>query len=943
MMKMLAIILLSAALAATSLLFAAPDPYDVMDWQADGLPKQRHRMTAETLAGVPADAADEARGFRATAMDLNINWRKPLVWDAPALATEIQLVTAPGDYTCGGFAVFFSRDMASFSITPSALANQEGVGEIPADRLRTLEIAPCQSVPRFGNANMLWAPQLQGIAAGDFIPCVLMVDVPRGTPAGLYRGTLSLSDGEHTLSLDIALRVAGFELPVAGAFGFYFNGNLYRPVDWYNCNQKTFVRENLTRYFAFYRSRRFNSVSLYDNLPDLRLVDGKVTGDFADASAIAHAMNECGLENASLFFDLRDVGYWCYAVAEKLEELGGEAPAGDLGVTMEQRKRAGQEGERYPERAKQLYAEAIRLLLAQAEAEHWPTVRIFADEELGNQFTLKINNYESYMPVIMATARDYAVVIDNGIGWGRTNCTEYGRRDNVPLRQYNSWTDEALDRAEADGAKVMTFNYAPTRLGYGFTQVRCRSLGHHQWADMWDASNYQWQFSRLSEQGVVTSLDMEKSHEGCVDYAACAYLRRLADERAAQGDQALADYAEQILRDVSADLSVNHTTAQNYAYLFSNADLNARRWNVFQAIAKLLGQPSGTALADGKTAMRLDAARRAPPPKNDFILTVRNRMGAITHDAAAPEDFWSDFIGPLTHLAEYETQLRALSSDEDDFRRRNSPSYSVARLASLPEGLAIATNANHVMPQVPFRFERQDDDGDMWQDDSWEFFFGLGDGKSCYLAYNSAGAKVFTNNGEVIPAKDILCFSKSPFNQSGGTVQKLLVPWKYFGLERQPLPGTVWEFNACREMHTHRTDKEAPMSWARLTSSFHESDKWGRLVFSDDGTAPVLAEPVLSAEPAFARLFTSGETIRFNLESRPGGEKTLTLLAVLKGNNGREIAFPPRELPAGNTVLALDTHGLEAGGWTLELQLDGQPLRKSNILAFTILPTPWGK
>ncbi len=42
-------------------------------------------------------------------------------------------------------------------------------------------------------------------------------------------------------------------------------------------------------------------------------------------------------------------------------------------------------------------------------------------------------------------------------------------------------------------------------------------------------------------------------------------------------------------------------------------------------------------------------------------------------------------------------------------------------------------------------------------------------------------------------------------------------------------------------------------------------------------------------------------------------------------------------------VLALDTHGLEAGGWTLELQLDGQPLRKSNILAFTILPTPWGK
>ncbi len=933
--------MLLATVAAASLLLHAEDPFAVMDFQAEGLTRPRTRMTDETLARVPATEADVSRGFRATAVDINYNWRKPLVWDAPALETEIQLVTAQGDYTCGAFSVFVTQDTAAFAVMPSPLVNSEGEGAIAAERLRVLEIAPWGSVPRFLYTNMLWAPTLQGLKANDMLNCVLMADVPKGTPAGLYRGTLTLSNGVHDIALDIALRVASFELPAAGRFGFYLNGNLYRPIDYYNCNQKSFVRENLRRYFDFYRTRRFNSVSLYDNLPDLRLVDGKVTGSFADTAAIAQAMNDSGLENATLFFDLRDVGYWCYAVAEKLEELDGVAPKGDLGVTMAQRKRAGTEGERYPERAKQLYAEAVQLLLAQAEAEHWPEIHIFADEELGNQFTLKVNNYESYMPVIMATAPEKAVVIDNGIGWGRTNCTEYGRRDNVCLRQYNSWTDEALERAKADGADVMTFNYAALRLSNGFTQVRCNSLGHHQWADLWDASNYQWQFSRLSEAGVVTSLAMEFSHEGAVDYAACAYLKRLAAERAAQGDTKADDEAAAVLRDVSADLSVNHTTAQNYAALFTNADLNARRWKVFQAIEKLLGRGVREATVAGAPALEVAASRRAPLPKNDYILRVKNRTGNLLHEATPSEDFWSDYIGPLTHLTEYETQLRAFCSNEDEFKRRNAPSYSVARLASLPEGLAITTCANHVMPKPPFRYERKDDDGDMWQDDCWEFFFGLPNGKGCHLMYNSAGAKVFFNTGVVVPAKDILCFSKSPWNQTGGTQQKLLIPWKYFGLEEQPLSGTTWEFNACREMHTFRTEKEAPMSWARLATSFHEQDKWGRLVFDDNDSTPLDTPPSLSVEPNIAALFASGQPIRFNVESRPGSANSLKINVLLKHASGHEIALPAQALPIGAAVVTLQTRGLEVGEWTATFCLEGQPLQTSNVIPFTIIPTPW--
>ena len=234
--------MLLAAIAAASLLLHAEDPFTAMDFQAEGLARPRAQMTDETLARVPATEADVARGFRATAVDFNYNWRKPLVWDAPALETEIQLVTAQGDYTCGAFSVFVTRDTAAFAITPSPLVNSEGEGTIAAERLRVLEIEPWGSVTRFLYTNMLWAPSLQGLKAGDMLNCALMVDVPKGTPAGLYRGTLTLSNGAHDIALDIALRVASFELPAAGRFGFYLNGNLYRPIDYYNCNQKSFVR-----------------------------------------------------------------------------------------------------------------------------------------------------------------------------------------------------------------------------------------------------------------------------------------------------------------------------------------------------------------------------------------------------------------------------------------------------------------------------------------------------------------------------------------------------------------------------------------------------------------------------------------------------------------------------------------------------------------------------
>ena len=175
------------------------------------------------------------------------------------------------------------------------------------------------------------------------------------------------------------------------------------------------------------------------------------------------------------------------------------------------------------------------------------------------------------MPVIMKECPELAICIDNGIGWGREDAVEFVVRDNVKTRQYNSWTEESLALAEKADAEVWTFNYGPYRLSFGFSQLRMNSYGSHQWADLWDSYNFQWQYSRLSEKGVVSSLQIERMHEGIVDYFAGMYLKKLIAEQDACGNKALADYGRQVIKEVTADLPVLHDPTVKLALAVNDA------------------------------------------------------------------------------------------------------------------------------------------------------------------------------------------------------------------------------------------------------------------------------------------------------------------------------------------------------------------------------------
>ena len=229
------------------------------------------------------------------------------------------------------------------------------------------------------------------------------------------------------------------------------------------------------------------------------------------------------------------------------------------------------------------------------------------------------------------------------------------------------------------------------------------------------------------------------------------------------------------------------------------------------------------------------------------------RSGKLEESGEKTEKFWSSTLGPLTFLTEHEAQLKARASTIEEYQKLNQPSYTIINLACLPEGLAIWSLANNVRPEGGYRYERGDDDGDMWKDDCMEFFFALPNGKLCRLLYNSAGAKTFIYDGRIVPAADIRSYYKSPVNGSGGTSNKLLIPWRYFGLKQTPAPGTVWEFNVGREFHSH----QAILSWARVGKSFHERDKWGRLVFAGGSQVELTA---LEYSPEGSTIFIdSGE------------------------------------------------------------------------------------
>ena len=258
---MMRVVLTAFLLVVSALLADTPHPFAVMDVEADGIARVRNTYDkAKAFPNAPFSEEETAVGFRVTAVDMNYNWVFPYATMETVPVHAMQLIAAQGDYTVDTFSIFSNRDISELRLEFSDLRNDDGNVISSHSELSVLEMAPYGKVPRYSYARPMYSPNLKEIKAGEEIDLLLMVNVPEDTPAGVYRGTLDIVSEGATTTMEISLRVADFQIPEAGYFGYFMNGTFYNPKDdpQYRIVQVGFVKENMGRYFDFYKTRRFS-------------------------------------------------------------------------------------------------------------------------------------------------------------------------------------------------------------------------------------------------------------------------------------------------------------------------------------------------------------------------------------------------------------------------------------------------------------------------------------------------------------------------------------------------------------------------------------------------------------------------------------------------------------------------------------------------------------
>lgn len=179
--------------------------------------------SGELLAGAPADAPLwwTAAGRR-VAQERPLPTRKSrtmLLRAAAGEAESVQLVVTP------------TRTVRGVTITPSLLTGPGGA-IIPAERIdvRQVHYLPVTEPTDSVGVEAAWPdPLLPLTAPVDLVadrnqPFWIRVHVPRGTPAGRYRGLVNLNGDHFTAQAGLDVEVYGFELPermsCSTAFGF---------------------------------------------------------------------------------------------------------------------------------------------------------------------------------------------------------------------------------------------------------------------------------------------------------------------------------------------------------------------------------------------------------------------------------------------------------------------------------------------------------------------------------------------------------------------------------------------------------------------------------------------------------------------------------------------------------------------------------------------------
>ena len=810
-----------ACLAASLHLWGAPlDPFALLADKAPAWVPQSAAFPEETYASVwQPTAEDQARGFTVGRVGLGVTPHPAWLWTDPRPLAEVEVVCARGEFRANTLAVRTLRASNGFRVQASDLHGPGGALPAACVDVRSVQYRAHMKGDRPQWKNLFLERSFPSSQPRDHTLWLwVSIMAPEDTTPGIYRGELKLMTGDgQAMAVPIRMRVLDLDFAYpAGAWGAYLPGHAARESRGIYANYATpdWNPANLERYFRYWRTRGLNSPNLFHVYPELRCLDGRAVADFPFCRAVAKAMKTAGL-TGPLCIDTRHTMWWADAAGKELDRrrAAGLPVTGDLGV----KGGAGRVARQYGPTALRLYAEAVRQLLQVAETEAWPPILLLAEEELSH--TDKAASYDACMPTLQAVAGDRVLLVDNVVGYGRPGEIDRGHRDGVRVRQYNNWTEAALQAARTDKAEIWSYNLGWGRAPWSIYTLRTGSTGYHQWADHWVMKDnpLAWVQTLLTDDGVVTSVTAERAHEGLCDLA---YYRRLetARERLSAAGHPMAAHARATLTALTKNTSVQRYEFAAWASGATDTDFALWRWRAAlalraaeNALAGGSGREGAGGAAPGRPALRSIAPRRqGEVPRHDRMVHAVYAREPVRVDATADEPCWlasGNLAGPLWWTAAKERYMRAKAGSVEEFKAMNAPSYGAARIAYGQKGLYFLVTCNH-STEASARCNHADDDPDLWEDDCMEFFFQAvaPQAPTYQLIVNVKGRRVLKRDIRPVPTRAVTA-TTSPVNPSGGYRQEIFLPWADLDLDGPPAPGTVWRLNVCREFN----------SWSQLT------------------------------------------------------------------------------------------------------------------------------
>ena len=231
-------------------LTAAAEPLDDATWE--NMVKELAELTAEwktldysvyLVSLYPGKSAEELVRFALGAGMADDKFYRQTHYEG-SLDEPLRLKLAGGEYGSYQLVLMpFWRDVEEVTVTCSALSDGEG-HTIPAGETRWFRVdyvkmtgwdgQPLRGKDYWYEPDILWPGKPFTAPAGQ--NSVLWVDqyLPPGTPAGVYRGTVTVSGGGSSVSRPVEITAYGFDLPVRSSLetDWWWSPG----VSWYNEN-----------------------------------------------------------------------------------------------------------------------------------------------------------------------------------------------------------------------------------------------------------------------------------------------------------------------------------------------------------------------------------------------------------------------------------------------------------------------------------------------------------------------------------------------------------------------------------------------------------------------------------------------------------------------------------------------------------------------------------